>query len=65
MATHRSLSEFNSSTTSWQSCVDQLNHYFVASDIIIITDKTIRLSACGECGPATFKTIQGVVDAKT
>ena len=63
MATYGSLSEFNLSTTSWRSYVDQLKYYFVANDIT--TDKkkvTILLSACG---PATFKTIESVVDAET
>ena len=60
MATHGSLSEFNSSTTSWRLYVDQLNYYFVANDIT--TDKkkvAILLSACGP------KTIESVVDAET
>ena len=63
MATYGSLSEFNSSTTIWQSYVDQLKYYFVANDIT--TDKkkvAILLSACGS---ATFKIIESVIDAET
>ena len=61
MATHGSLSEYNPSTTSWRSYVDQLNYYFVANDITADKKKVaILLSACG---PATFKTIESVVDA--
>ena len=63
MATHGSLSEFNSSTTSWRSHMDQFNYYFVANDITADKKKVaILLSACG---PSTFKTIESVVDADT
>ena len=63
MATHGSLSEFNSATTSWRSYVDQLNYYFVANDIT--TDKKKVAILLSACGPATFKTIESVVDAET
>ena len=33
MATHGTLTAFDSSTTNWTSYVDQLNYYFVANDI--------------------------------
>ena len=63
MATHGTLSAFDSSTTDWCSYTDQLNYYFIANKIT--TDKkkvTILLSACGQ---ATFKTISSLVDADT
>ena len=63
MATHGTLSAFDSSTTNWRSYADQLNYYFIANEIT--TDKkkvAILLSACGQ---ATFKTICSLVDADT
>ena len=63
MATHGSLSEYIPSTTSWRSYVDQLNYYFVVNDIT--TDKKQVAILLSACGPATFKTIESVVDAET
>ena len=42
--------------------MDQFNYYFVANDITADKKVAILLSACG---PATFKTIESVVDAET
>ena len=63
MATHGTLSAFDSSTTNWCSYTDQLNYYVIANEVT--TDKkkvAILLSACGQ---ATFKTISSLVDADT
>ena len=63
MATHGTLSAFDSATTNWRSYADQLNYYFLANEFT--TDKqkvVILLSACGQ---ATFKTISSLVDADT
>ena len=55
MATHGTLTAFDSSTTNWTSYVDQLNYYFVANDIKDDTKQfAILLSACGQ---STFATI--------
>ena len=63
MATHRSLSAFNSSTTNWRSYVVQLNYYFIANEITEDKKKVaVLLSACGS---DTFKTICSLVDAET
>ena len=63
MATHGTLSEFNPSTTSWRSYVDQLYYYFVANDIT--TDKKKVAILLSACGTSTFTTIESVVDAET
>ena len=55
MATHGSLSAFDSSKEDWSSCILRLKYYFEANEV---TDsnkkKSILLSACG---PATFRRI--------
>ena len=63
MATHGTLSAFDSSMTNWRSYADQLNYYFIANEITMDKKKVaILLSACGQ---ATFKTICSLVDADT
>ena len=62
MATHGTLSAFESSTTNWRSYAEQLNYYFIANEIT--TDKkkvAILLSACGQ---PTFNTISSLVTAE-
>jgi len=63
MATHGTLTAFDSSTMNWRSYVDQLNFYFVANEIEG-DDKqcAILLSACGQ---STFATICSLVGADT
>ena len=63
MATHGTLTAFDSSTTSWRSYVQQLDYYFIANEITSEKKKVaILLSACGQ---STFKTISSLVDADT
>ena len=63
MATHGTLTAFDSSTTNWTSYVDQLNYYFVANDIKDDGKQcAIQLSACGQ---STFATICSLVGEDT
>ena len=62
MATHGTLTAFDSSTTSWRSYVQQLDYYFIANEITSEKKVAILLSACGQ---STFKTISSLVDADT
>lgn len=63
MATHGTLTTFDSSTTNWTSYVDQLNYYFVANDIEDDAKQcAILLSACGQ---STFATICSLVGEDT
>ena len=63
MATHGTLTAFDSSTMNWRSYVNQLNYYFVANEIEG-DDKqlAILLSACGQ---STFATICSLVGEDT
>ena len=48
MATHGTLSAFDSSTTNWRSYADQLNYNFIANEITTDKKKVAVLpSACG------------------
>ena len=63
MATHGTLTAFESGTNNWQSYTEQFNYYFIANDITTDSKKVaILLSACGQ---STFNTISSLVDADT
>ena len=63
MATHGTLTAFDSSTTNWRSYVDQLNYYFVANEIESDAKQcAILLSVCGQ---STFATICSLVGEDT
>ena len=63
MATHGTLTAFDSSTMNWRSYVDQLNYYFVANEIEgDDKQRAILLSACGQ---STFATICSLVGEDT
>ena len=63
MATHGTLTAFESGTNNWRSYTEQFNCYFIANDITTDSKKVaILLSACGQ---STFNTISSLVDADT
>ena len=48
MATHGSLSEFDSTKDDWTSYVERMDFYFIANDVTSDAKKrAILLSACG------------------
>ena len=60
MATHGSLSEFDSTKDDWTSYVERVDFYFIANDVTSEAKKrAILLSACGA---STFKLIRSLVD---
>ena len=60
MATHGSLSPFDSSTEDWTSYTQRMNYYFVANDVADGAKKrSILLSACGA---TTYKIIRNLVE---
>ena len=60
MATHGSVSPFDSSKEDWTSYTQRMTHYFVANDVTAEEKKrSILLSACGA---QTYKVIRNLVD---
>lgn len=60
MATHGSLSEFDSSKDDWTSYVERVDFYFVANDVT--SDAKKRAILLSACGASTFKLIRSLVE---
>ena len=63
MATHGTLSAFNPAKEHWTAYTERLQYYFIANEVK--SDEKKRAILLSVCGPDTYKTIRGIVDAET
>ena len=59
MASHGSVSQFDSKKEEWTSYVERMRHYFIANDVVdAAKKKSILISSCG---PKTFRLIRSLL----
>ena len=60
MATHGSLSEFDSTKDDWTSYIERMDFYFIANDVT--SDAKKRAILLSACGAPTLKLIRSLVE---
>ena len=60
MATHGTVHPFHPAKEEWSTYIERLSFYFSANDVT--TDEKKRSILLSNCGSATFKLVQGLVE---